>query len=805
MGKALTAFISWAQHHQRSLRCSRSRKFAVLAVSLCPALLVLLVGGLSSSFADPVTVSFQDGANGYSGTRDTTLASSAPSTNYGSSGKLEVDGSPDLSCLIFWDLTSIPPGSYVQSTDVVVNVTNTSTERYEIYEALRPWVENEATWTQYRLGQNWQAAGANGPADRGSTVLGELTASSSGSLVIPLNASGISVVQSWVDSPGTNHGFMVMDYINNRNGLDFSSRETSTVSNRPKLIVTYESNSQPVLSIHDVSVTEGDTGTVNAVFTILLSRAASDVVTVDFDTADGSATTGGNDYVVAFGQVSFQPGETSQSVTVEVNGDVADEGDEYFFVRLSNALNAGIEVNQGICTISDDDGPLLPDIKADPMSHDFGYVPLGAGSNHLFAVTNEGTSNLNVSSTTLLGAEAGDFSVDSGGGPFTLAPGEVRNIDVRFAPVSAGAKYAILQIASDDPDEGLLEISLVGNDISGSLPGEVTFTVTGDYPSVAEMPVFQTHMNEHNWYSPSEFFVHVGDVIDQNDGCLLASYQNVANLLKTLAVPAFVVIGDNDWMDCADPDQGFAWWMETFEYFEENFCGAPAVERQNVRIENWAFVMKGVLFVGINNPGTSDGSGEREIRLQDDADWVEFQFQDKGDQIRAAVVFGHAGPSSSERLFFDQLVASSRTFAKPVFYIQGHDHDFLLDNPWSEPNMQRLTVPRGAEEDPLQITVTMDVNHPFSIVRNPWNNNPQLFNRIPCVEAGPSQIMSQNETLQLSGMAKDDGVPTNPGKLTIAWRKVEGPGEVDLWKRRFLEHFGELFQRRRLQTLAHCG
>jgi hypothetical protein len=50
--------------------------------------------------------------------------------------------------------------------------------------------------------------------------------------------------------------------------------------------------------------------------------------------------------------------------------------------------------------------------------------------------------------------------------------------------------------------------------------------------------------------------------------------------------------------------------------------------------------MKGVLFVGINNSGTSAGGSEREIRLQDDADWVDFQFQDKAEQIRAAVVFG---------------------------------------------------------------------------------------------------------------------------------------------------------------------
>jgi len=102
-----------------------------------------------------------------------------------------------------------------------------------------------------------------------------------------------------------------------------------------------------------------------------------------------------------------------------------------------------------------------------------------------------------------------------------------------------------------------------------------------------------------------------------------------------------------------------------------------------------------------------------------------------------------------------------------------------LDNPWPDaPNMQRLTVDRGADEDPPQITVTMDLNNPFEIIRSPWQNNPPLFNRAPCVDAGSAQTISQLDTLVLDGAATDDGVPTNPGSLTITWSKVSGPGDV---------------------------
>jgi hypothetical protein len=108
--------------------------------------------------------------------------------------------------------------------------------------------------------------------------------------------------------------------------------------------------------IDDVVVIEGDAGTTNATFTVSLS-GVSQLVTVDYATADGSATTADNDYVAASGQVTFQPGETSQPVTVVINSDLTDEPDETLFVNLSNATNATIGDDQGIGTIINDDGP----------------------------------------------------------------------------------------------------------------------------------------------------------------------------------------------------------------------------------------------------------------------------------------------------------------------------------------------------------------------------------------------------------------------------------------------------------------
>jgi hypothetical protein len=108
------------------------------------------------------------------------------------------------------------------------------------------------------------------------------------------------------------------------------------------------------LSINDVTVTEGNSGTVNATFTVTLSAASDQVVTVDFATANGTAISP-SDYAGTIGMLTFAPGETTKTITVVIYGDTIDELNETFFVNLSNATNATIARSQGVGTIEDDD------------------------------------------------------------------------------------------------------------------------------------------------------------------------------------------------------------------------------------------------------------------------------------------------------------------------------------------------------------------------------------------------------------------------------------------------------------------
>ena len=113
----------------------------------------------------------------------------------------------------------------------------------------------------------------------------------------------------------------------------------------------------PSLSINDATVIEGNAGTVNAVFTVTLSAASGQTVSVNYATADGTATQPA-DYTNTSGTLTFAAGTTTQTITVPVIGETVPEANETFFVNLSGAVNATIADNQGLGTITNDDVPV---------------------------------------------------------------------------------------------------------------------------------------------------------------------------------------------------------------------------------------------------------------------------------------------------------------------------------------------------------------------------------------------------------------------------------------------------------------
>ncbi len=115
----------------------------------------------------------------------------------------------------------------------------------------------------------------------------------------------------------------------------------------------------PNMTIGDISRAEGHSGTRNFNFRVSLSNAYNQVVKFSYVTANGTAIAG-SDFASKTGTISFQPGQTSKTVTIAVYGDRTPEANESFFVNLFNPVKAVITDSQGRAIITNDDGGINP-------------------------------------------------------------------------------------------------------------------------------------------------------------------------------------------------------------------------------------------------------------------------------------------------------------------------------------------------------------------------------------------------------------------------------------------------------------
>ena len=133
------------------------------------------------------------------------------------------------------------------------------------------------------------------------------------------------------------------------------------------------------LSINNISLTEGNSGTKAATFTVTMTPPSSelDVVTFSFRTADGTANAG-SDYLATSGTITIPPGVTSQLITVPVIGDTVLEPNETFLVQLFNAsANAVIVNGTGRGTIVNDEGTVGSRVGTAALAPENSVVAVG--------------------------------------------------------------------------------------------------------------------------------------------------------------------------------------------------------------------------------------------------------------------------------------------------------------------------------------------------------------------------------------------------------------------------------------------
>ncbi|HEY6805455.1 MAG TPA: Calx-beta domain-containing protein [Pyrinomonadaceae bacterium] len=235
----------------------------------------------------------------------------------------------------------------------------------------------------------------------------------------------------------------------------------------------------PSLSVNDITIAEGDSGTTNAVFTVTLSGPSAFQSGFSFSLANGTATAQEDFSSVSGGDFIF-PGLTSKTITVPIIGDTITEGNETFFINLANPTNSTIADSQGVATIVDNDGPSGP--ATFQFAARFVTVPEAAGS-VVITVTRTGASNTPASV---------NYSTSSNGGAsdrsdYTLALGTLN-----FAAGETSKTVTVL-LTDDSFVEGnevfLVNLSNPTNGVTIGLPNQAVVTISDNDSSTTSNPI----------------------------------------------------------------------------------------------------------------------------------------------------------------------------------------------------------------------------------------------------------------------------------------------------------------------------
>ncbi|MDX1429362.1 MAG: Calx-beta domain-containing protein, partial [Rhodothermales bacterium] len=244
--------------------------------------------------------------------------------------------------------------------------------------------------------------------------------------------------------------------------------------------VTIIDNDSASISIADVTLDEGDSGTTVFTFTTTLTGAADESFTVDYSLAAGSATAG-VDYTDTFGTLNFTGSDAETKVfTVDVVGDSVVELDENFTVNLTAPTNPLVTLADGQAsgTLANDDAATLS-IK-DVTSNEGN---IGTTSFDFTVTLNAPVDNgISVNFATMDGTATvadGDYNDTSGTLTFAGSAGEVNTITV---PVSGDVRV--------EPDESFtVELSNIQANARNVTFADATGTGAIDNDDAAEIGV----------------------------------------------------------------------------------------------------------------------------------------------------------------------------------------------------------------------------------------------------------------------------------------------------------------------------
>lgn len=250
--------------------------------------------------------------------------------------------------------------------------------------------------------------------------------------------------------------------------LELSRPTNASLATSSALAIIADDDANPVVSLDDAIVIEGNAGVTPARFGVRLSAPSALPISVHYRTIDDTAL-GGEDFdAVSDGLVSFAPGETSHTIDIPVRGDTTFEQSERFAIELSAPSETTLGRSRAMATIQNDDGAPLPTVAIASKT----FVE-GSAGRWLAAVpatlSAASTSPVTVDFETRDGTASSGVDYESTAGALTFAPGET----------SKDVIVPVLGDASNEADETFV-VRLVGARGANVAVSDATVTLTND-------------------------------------------------------------------------------------------------------------------------------------------------------------------------------------------------------------------------------------------------------------------------------------------------------------------------------------
>lgn len=294
-----------------------------------------------------------------------------------------------------------------------------------------------------------------------------------------------------------------------------------------------------------------------------------------------------------------------------------------------------------------------------------------------------------------------------------------------------------------------------GSTFSFGLWGDMPYAKAKDEPKI---PALIADMNA----SDIAFSMYDGDIKDGSSKCTDDVFSSAIKMFNSLKKPAVYIPGDNEWTDCHRLNNGGYNNLERLSYLRKTMFAKPetfgmetmAVEHQGKPSEKFAenvmFLHGGVMFVGLNIPGSNNNKvmDEKDCTKksarkaeQCDADNAEYKERDaaniawmhaafeKAKTVKApgVMIVFQADPgfdlpetedvdesrmpgNSGYAAFLDAVTAETKAYAGQVVLVHGDTHYFKIDKPLINathllPNLTRVQTFGSPNVHWIRVTV----------------------------------------------------------------------------------------------------